>query len=158
MSQLVRLWYLPHRRPVKAQARIRHLAPPDVCKCAFEEWVYGGESTIISWAGSNIDPKNSFKEGNVVPPKANIKVKAQDHYMIWRSWILNEPPPEIMVLVVLCKFIFQTYMRNHPVGVDVWYLVGPFVSSILHVCEQRRLWRDCADAQARLSLRWSPIR
>ena len=29
--------------------------------------------------------------------------------------------------------------------------------SILHVCEQRRLWRDCTDAQARLSLRWSPI-
>ena len=27
----------------------------------------------------------------------------------------------------------------------------------IHVCEQRRLWRDCADAQARLSLRWSPM-
>ena len=26
-------------------------------------------------------------------------------------------------------------------------------TSILHVCEQRRLWRDCADAQARLSRR-----
>ena len=29
--------------------------------------------------------------------------------------------------------------------------------SILYVCEQRRLWWDCADTQARLSLRWSPI-
>ena len=29
--------------------------------------------------------------------------------------------------------------------------------SILHVCEQRRHWRDCADAQVRLSLRWSPM-
>ena len=25
------------------------------------------------------------------------------------------------------------------------------ITSILYVCEQRRLWRDCADAQARLS-------
>ena len=28
-------------------------------------------------------------------------------------------------------------------------------SPILLVCEQRKLWRDCADAQARLSFRWS---
>ena len=33
----------------------------------------------------------------------------------------------------------------------------PSSTSILHVGEQRRLWRDCADAQAHLSLRWSPI-
>ena len=28
----------------------------------------------------------------------------------------------------------------------------------VYLYEQRRLWRDCADAQARLSLRWSPMR
>ena len=65
-----RLWYLPNRRPVKAQAslricavspepslfahmkyesrrkvrpKIRHLAPLDGCACAFKEWVYGGQ-------------------------------------------------------------------------------------------------------------------
>ena len=66
----MRLWYLSHRRPAKAQAslriravsperslfahmkygsrqrvrpKIRHLAPLDVCTCnqSFEEWVYG---------------------------------------------------------------------------------------------------------------------
>ena len=69
LSQLMRLWYLSHRRPAKAQAslhiravspepllfahmeygnrrrvrpQIRHLAPMDGCACAFEEWVYGG--------------------------------------------------------------------------------------------------------------------
>ena len=69
MSQLMRLWYLLHRRPAKAQAslrihavspepslfahikygskrrawpKIRHLAPLDGCACTFEEWVYGG--------------------------------------------------------------------------------------------------------------------
>ena len=64
MSQLMRLWYLSHRRPAKAQAslriravspepslfahmkygnrrrvrpKMRHLAPLDACACAFEE-------------------------------------------------------------------------------------------------------------------------
>ena len=32
-----------------------------------------------------------------------------------------------MVLFVLQKLIFQTRMRSHPVGLDVWCLVGPFV-------------------------------
>ena len=31
-------------------------------------------------------------------------------------------------------------------GLDVWFLVGPFVfTSILHVCQQRRFWQYCAD-------------
>ena len=69
-SQLMRLWYLSHKRPVNGQAslrihlvspepslfahikygnrwrlrpKIRHLAPLDGCACAFEEWVYGGQ-------------------------------------------------------------------------------------------------------------------
>ena len=69
MSQLIRLWYLSHRRPAKAQVslwicavspelslfahmkygsrrrvwpKMRHLAPVDGCACAFEEWVFGG--------------------------------------------------------------------------------------------------------------------
>ena len=69
LSQLMRLWYLSHRRPAKAQVslricavspepflfahmkygsrrsvqlKIRHLSPLDGCACAFEERVYGG--------------------------------------------------------------------------------------------------------------------
>ena len=69
MSQLMRLWYLSHRRPAKAQAslriravslepslfarikygsrqrvlqKFRDLAPLDGCICVFEDWVYGG--------------------------------------------------------------------------------------------------------------------
>ena len=82
MSQLMRLWYLSHRRPVKAQAsmriravsprtslfahmkhgsrrrvrqKIRHLAPLNSCTCAFEVWVYGGRK---AWASSfvNLSP------------------------------------------------------------------------------------------------------
>ena len=69
----------------------------------------------------------------------------------------NEPCHEIMVLFALRKLIIQTRMRSHPVGLDVSFLVGPSSTSILNVCEQRMLWRDCADAQARLSLRWLPV-
>ena len=32
-----------------------------------------------------------------------------------------------MVLFVLRKIILRRRMRNHPVGLDVWFLVGPFV-------------------------------
>ena len=39
----------------------------------------------------------------------------------------NEPSHEIMVLFVLCKLILQRRMRSHPVGPDVWFLVGLFV-------------------------------
>ena len=38
-----------------------------------------------------------------------------------------EPSHEIMVLFVLCKLILQTLMCSHPVGLEVWFLVGPFV-------------------------------
>ena len=65
-----------------------------------------------------------------------------------------EPGHEIMALFILCKLILQMRMLSHPVGLDVWY---PLSTSMLHVCEQWRLWRDCTDAQALLSLRWSPM-
>ena len=43
-----------------------------------------------------------------------------------------EPSHEIMVLFVLRKHvlrkrIFQMCMRSHPEGLDVWFLIGPFV-------------------------------
>ena len=38
-----------------------------------------------------------------------------------------EPAHEIIALFALCKLILQTHMRSHPVGLDVWCLIGPFV-------------------------------
>ena len=38
-----------------------------------------------------------------------------------------EPAHEIMPLFVLRKLILQTRMRSHPMGLNVWFLVGPFV-------------------------------
>ena len=39
----------------------------------------------------------------------------------------NELCHEIMGLFILCKLIFQTCMCNHPVGLDVWFLVRPII-------------------------------
>ena len=44
-----------------------------------------------------------------------------------------EPSHEIMALFVLCKLILQMRMRSHPVGLDVWFLVGPFLFHTLCV-------------------------
>ena len=58
-----------------------------------------------------------------------------------------EPAHEIMALFVLRKLILQARMCSHPVGLDVWiFRSDPSSTSILHVCEQRRLWRDCTVA------------
>ena len=47
------------------------------------------------------------------------------------SWIVLtkvfEPAHEIMALFVLRKLILQRRMYSHPVGLDVWFLVGPLV-------------------------------
>ena len=44
------------------------------------------------------------------------------------AWqILNGPAHEIMALFVLCKLILQPRMHSHPMGLDVWFSVGPFV-------------------------------
>ena len=50
-------------------------------------------------------------------------------YSVWSPFKdTNEPCHEIiMVLSVLSKLIFQTRMRSHLVGLDVWFLAGPFV-------------------------------
>ena len=41
---------------------------------------------------------------------------------------LFEPCHEIMVFSTLRKLILQTCMHSHPVGLNVWFLVGPFVN------------------------------
>ena len=39
----------------------------------------------------------------------------------------NEPSHEVMVLFAFRTLILQTRLRSHPVGLDVWFLVRPFV-------------------------------
>ena len=43
-------------------------------------------------------------------------------------WVKRfEPAYEIMALFVPRKLILKPHMRSHPVGLDIWFLVGPFV-------------------------------
>ena len=54
---------------------------------------------------------------------------------------------EIMALFVLRKLILQTRMRSHPVGLDVWFLVGPFVyfhTSCVRTAKALARLRGCA--------------
>ena len=54
---------------------------------------------------------------------------------MYASCFSFEPSHEIMALFDLHKLILQTRMRSHPMGLDVWFLVRPFV--YFHTsCEQ----------------------
>ena len=68
--------------------------------------------------------------------------------------ILFEPAHAIVALFVLRKLILQTRMRSYLVGLDVWVFVKPFV--YFHTSCVRTA-KALADAQARLSFRWSPM-
>ena len=41
--------------------------------------------------------------------------------------LLYEPAHEIMALIALLKLNLQTRMRSHPVGLDVWFSLRPFI-------------------------------
>ena len=57
----------------------------------------------------------------------SLLMKVQPNYT-------NEPTHEVMALFVLRKLILQTCRRSHPVGLDVWYLVRPFVYFHTFMC------------------------
>ena len=158
LSQLMRFWYLSHRRPAKAevillicsvspepslfahmkygsqkvQPKIRHLAPLDGWACVLEEWVYG--STIISWAGSF-------------------------HFCLQLGLLYIQlhlsPVKRICVFEHSVMTNFNCACPAIKRGQGSGFLSEG--SSWLTACmsEQRRFWRDCADAQARLNLRCS---
>ena len=60
--------------------------------------------------------------------------------------IIFEPAHEIMALFILGKLILQTRMHSHPVGLDVSFLVRPFVFHISCVQTAKALarLRGCA--------------
>ena len=62
--------------------------------------------------------RSDFNYVNLFGPETVAEVGFKDK---------NEPSHLIMVLFVLRKLILQTRMCSHPVGLDVWFLVGPFV-------------------------------
>ena len=64
---------------------------------------------------------------NIVLCRGSVILLLRYDAVILRFNFINDPSHEIMVLFVLCKLILQTRMCSHPMGLDVWWLVGPFV-------------------------------
>ena len=92
--------------------------------------------TDLSWRGSLKMQKSKLKS----------KKRMNEPELDKSNKITYEPCHEIMALVVLRKLILQTRMRSYPEGLDVWFWSDSSSTSILHVCGQRRLWRDCGCA------------
>ena len=64
-----------------------------------------------------------------------------------------------MALFELRKLLLQTRMRSHPVGLDVWFLVGPFVyfhTSCMRTAKPLARLRGCSGETARMRrLAWA---
>ena len=85
-----------------------------------ELWVIGKLSILFQLASTNGRKiqVNSTNEDFLYPsPSGNI----------FYTYQIFEPAHETVALFVLRKLILQTRMRSHRVGLDVWFLVGPFV-------------------------------
>ena len=133
MSQLMRLWYLSHRQPAKAQAslrsravspepslfahmkngnrrrvrlNIRRLAQLDVCPCAYEECSRRAKSVIIYWDGSNESWISAISSHSFVRLIATV-------FCFTVITIYNFLAPEIE----------QNGSRNRLNEENVWYLV-----------------------------------
>ena len=55
------------------------------------------------------------------------------------------------------KCLYERPVLTYSAGLEVYYLVPVFLDRHTCVCEKRRLRRDCAYAQARLNLCYSPM-
>ena len=55
------------------------------------------------------------------------KLSFHYHQIPTISVSLTDPCQEIMVLFVLRQLNLQTRMRSHPLELDVWFLIGPFL-------------------------------
>ena len=65
-------------------------------------------------------------EKEIIQPNI-YRILPKVNQVIYTLDTICEPSHEIMALSVLRKLILQTRMRNHPVALDVWCLVRPFV-------------------------------
>ena len=137
MDRVKRIWYLSHMRAAKVQAslRIRAVSPEPSLLAHTSSESRGtfrqkarSLASLNGWACAVKICHDGMLEDT------NSLDGAQMSYVM-RLWFFS----------ILCKLIFQTCVRSHPVGLYVWFL-DPSSTSILHVCKQRRLWQDYVDA------------
>ena len=88
------------------------------------------------------------KYHNLMNARSNASLDSDKGWSIHYSSVWQfEPSHEIMVLFVLRKRILQTCMCSHLVGLDVWFLVGPFVyfqTSCVQTVKALARLRGCA--------------
>ena len=101
-------------------------------------------SLATHWAHS----KDSDQTGQM--PRLNWVFAGHTVILLVLSWGgSNEPSLEIMARFVLRKLILQLRMCSHPVGLDVWFLVGPsvyFHSSCVRTMKALARLRGCASS------------
>ena len=95
----------------------------------------------------NFAPRNTYDHINFFDDTDHYDFPVALHVSIIRI-TTGTSSYEIMVLFVLHKLILQMRMRGHPVGLVVWFLVGPFFC----------YYTSCVwTAKALVRLRRSPI-
>ena len=151
-SQLMRLWYLSHRRPAKAQAslRIRAVSPEPSLVAHMK---YGSrrrvrQKHLAHWMVAHARLLNEFTEDEKYHNflwwlKQRTKERDQDTNL-WRYPPKGEE--EMSQLMRLWHFSssVNSYFKRACAAIHWGYMsfwLDPSSTSILHMCEQRRLWQ-----------------
>ena len=73
----------------------------------------------MSYLVANPEDKFSREEAHMLSSKTSPRSVTNSDFKDYLKDKKNEPAHEIMALFVLRKFILQSSMRSHPVGLDV---------------------------------------
>ena len=110
----------------------------------------GWWGTEVSYLNDEINTDSWHNEPQTTKGKGHFMVLVaylKQTNVSYENSLVFEPSHEIMALFVLRKFILQTRMRSHPVGLEVWFLVGPFVyfhTSCVRIAKALARLRGCA--------------
>ena len=118
-------------------------------------YVFAPTLNILLWIVSKM-LSNLLKNGEKCIEKCNFYIKYFDKIKCYADLVFSELKPETHREFFLALWYFSSSVTSFFKRVcaafhwgqmfDFWS--DPWCTSILHMCEQRRLWRDCVDAQA----------
>ena len=99
----------------------------------------------------------STKRNGIIAVIAGIMVLCFVQFM-WICVTETSRHPQTRTLLISVLLFFKYARAVLFLGYGHGFVLPKASScSLLHVSERQRLWRDCAYAQSRLSLCWSPI-
>ena len=132
--RMKKAWFLGY--PLSAQQRL------------WSDWANAQADLSLRWTHSHFV--------GFVMRRLKLLWHLKSEKLIWWIWWF-EPSHEIMVPFVLRKLVLQTRIRSHPMGLHVWFLVGPFVYFQTSCVRTAKALMGPANAQSCLSLCWSPM-